>query len=511
MTAVETLCVFCGSSPGADPAFVVAAERFGATVAQRGLELVYGGASVGLMGVVADAALAAGGRATGVITESLAGHEIAHETLSDLHVVSTMHERKALMSDLSDAFVMLPGGLGRTRSLMESVTWAQLGIHDKPCGILNVDGFFDDLLGFLRHAAAQGFIKSRRIDALGDFRPCRRQPSTVLVDATGQSGLGSGEVEPRRKRASEWSGKQQHVAGTRRTRPSRPAARPRRRRASPHRSPSPGVTALSPSRSKEPRYSATVAPDTRRSISPFSSVVTMGRSRSIRRLAPSTTRPSAPSTSILRNPTWALVDQIVEAECGDRRARVRQELPVVDQAAVGTDVRRVEAHPVALVGRHGQQLHVRGLVQAQGRQQETAILRVRLQGDDPPGRANQPGGQQRVVPEVGADVDNGHAGSAVLLEHGGQVRLVVTRQRAGGHGGVRDVSQNSSTPPTVQRTASSSASWTAECGRGHLVLNGPEHPADGRDPGQVTGKPPRRRPPGISSGSVGYNRWTSSS
>ena len=110
------------------------------------------------MGVVADAAMAAGGRVTGVITESLAGHEIAHGTLSDLHVVSTMHERKALMSELSDAFVMLPGGFGTYEEFMESVTWAQLGIHDKRCGILNVDGFFDDLLVFVRHAVAQGFI-----------------------------------------------------------------------------------------------------------------------------------------------------------------------------------------------------------------------------------------------------------------------------------------------------------------------------------------------------------------
>jgi uncharacterized protein (TIGR00730 family) len=166
MTTVESLCVFCGSSRGADPAFAEAAGRFGAAVAERGLELVYGGASVGLMGAVADAALAAGGRATGVITESLAGHEIAHETLSDLHVVSTMHERKALMSELSDAFVMLPGGFGTYEEFMESVTWAQLGLHDKPCGILNVDGFFDDLLSFVRHAAGQGFIKARQIDAL---------------------------------------------------------------------------------------------------------------------------------------------------------------------------------------------------------------------------------------------------------------------------------------------------------------------------------------------------------
>jgi len=166
VTPVETVCVFCGSSPGADPAFTAAAERFGAALAERGIELVYGGASVGLMGVVADAALAAGGRATGVITESLAGHEIAHGALSDLHVVSTMHERKALMSELSDAFVMLPGGFGTYEEFMESVTWAQLGIHDKSCGILNVDGFFDELLAFVRHAVAQGFIKARQVDAL---------------------------------------------------------------------------------------------------------------------------------------------------------------------------------------------------------------------------------------------------------------------------------------------------------------------------------------------------------
>ena len=166
MTKVDTVCVFCGSSPGTDPAFGVAAERFGTGVAERGLELVYGGASVGLMGAVADAAMAAGGRATGVITESLAGHEIAHGTLSDLHVVSTMHERKALMSELSDVFVMLPGGFGTYEEFMESVTWAQLGIHDKRCAILNVEGFFDDLLVFIRHAVAQGFIRARQVDAL---------------------------------------------------------------------------------------------------------------------------------------------------------------------------------------------------------------------------------------------------------------------------------------------------------------------------------------------------------
>jgi uncharacterized protein (TIGR00730 family) len=161
-----TVCVFCGSSIGSDRAFSTAAERLGSRLAERGIGLVYGGASVGLMGVVADAAVASGGRVTGVITESLAGHEIAHRSLSALHVVSTMHERKALMSEFSDAFVMLPGGFGTCEEFMESVTWAQLGIHDKRCGILNIEGYFDDLLSFFGHAMAQGFIKEPQIRAL---------------------------------------------------------------------------------------------------------------------------------------------------------------------------------------------------------------------------------------------------------------------------------------------------------------------------------------------------------
>jgi hypothetical protein len=158
--------VFCGSSPGTNPAFTDAAASFGRGLAARGVGLVYGGASIGLMGVVADAAIGAGGRATGVITESLAGHEIAHASLSDLHVVTTMHERKAMMASLSDAFAMLPGGFGTLEEFMESVTWAQLGLHDKRCGILNVDGFFDDLLAFVGHAVAERFIKARQVDRL---------------------------------------------------------------------------------------------------------------------------------------------------------------------------------------------------------------------------------------------------------------------------------------------------------------------------------------------------------
>ena len=162
----RAVCVFCGSSPGGDPAYAAAAEALGAALAQRGVGLVYGGASVGLMGVVADAALHAGADAVGVITESLAGHEIAHDQLHDLHVVSTMHERKALMSELCDAFVMLPGGFGTCEEFMESVTWAQLGIHDKRCGILNVKGYFDELLAFARRAVDDGFVKRRQLEGI---------------------------------------------------------------------------------------------------------------------------------------------------------------------------------------------------------------------------------------------------------------------------------------------------------------------------------------------------------
>jgi uncharacterized protein (TIGR00730 family) len=159
MTAVETVCVFCGSSPGADPVFTLAAERFGAAVAGRGLELVYGGASVGLMGLVADGALAEGGEVIGVIPDELFGDEVAHAGLTELHVVGSMHERKALMSELADAFVALPGGFGTIEEVMEAVTWTQLGIHAKPVGLLDVDGFYDHLVAFLDRAVDDGLLK----------------------------------------------------------------------------------------------------------------------------------------------------------------------------------------------------------------------------------------------------------------------------------------------------------------------------------------------------------------
>ena len=158
--------MFCGSHIGNHPAFALAAADLGAAMAERGIGLIYGGASVGLMGVLADAVLSANGRVVGIITESLADHEIAHGNLSRLEVVANMHERKARMAALSDAVIMLPGGFGTYEEFMETVTWVHLGIHDKPCGILNVDGFFDHLLTFLAHAVDMGFIAPHLVNSL---------------------------------------------------------------------------------------------------------------------------------------------------------------------------------------------------------------------------------------------------------------------------------------------------------------------------------------------------------
>ena len=164
MTPLRTVSVFCGSRLGDRPAFTAAATGLGRALAERGIDLVYGGASVGLMGVAADAVLQAGGRVTGVITESLADHEIAHHGLHRLDVVPTMHERKARMAELSDAVIMLPGGFGTYEEFLEAVTWVHLGIHDKPCGIVNVERFFDHLLTFLSHAVERGFISPKLVN-----------------------------------------------------------------------------------------------------------------------------------------------------------------------------------------------------------------------------------------------------------------------------------------------------------------------------------------------------------
>jgi uncharacterized protein (TIGR00730 family) len=155
---LHRICVFCGSSAGSRPAYAEAARELGRTLAQRGIGVVFGGGKVGLMGVLADAALAAGGEAIGVIPEALEAREIAHAGLTRLHVVRSMHERKTLMADLADAFIALPGGFGTFEEFFEAVTWTQLGIHGKPCGLLNVDGYYDALLGQLDRAVGDGFI-----------------------------------------------------------------------------------------------------------------------------------------------------------------------------------------------------------------------------------------------------------------------------------------------------------------------------------------------------------------
>jgi len=155
---MTSICVFCGSNPGARPAFARAARELGTALACRGIAVVFGGGSVGLMGEVADAALAAGGEAIGVIPRSLVDRELAHGGLTELHVVSTMHERKAKMVELSSAFITLPGGLGTLDETFEILTWAQLGIHAKPIGLLDVEGYFTPLLAFLDSAVREGFV-----------------------------------------------------------------------------------------------------------------------------------------------------------------------------------------------------------------------------------------------------------------------------------------------------------------------------------------------------------------
>jgi uncharacterized protein (TIGR00730 family) len=159
MSAMKNVCVFAGSSSGARPEYAAGARDLGRALAASGIGLVYGGAHVGLMGSLANEVLGAGGRVVGVMPESLVAKEVAHKGLTELHVVKTMHERKAMMSDLSDGFVALPGGMGTLDELFEIVTWAQLGMHVKPCGMLNVEGYFDGLLAFIEHSVAERFVR----------------------------------------------------------------------------------------------------------------------------------------------------------------------------------------------------------------------------------------------------------------------------------------------------------------------------------------------------------------
>jgi hypothetical protein len=156
---MRRICVFCGSSPGSRPEYGDAAEEMGSELARRNIGLVYGGGNVGLMGTIADAVLKAGGEAQGVIPEHLMAREIGHRGLTKLHVVRSMHERKALMADLCDAFIALPGGFGTLEEFCEVVTWTQLGLHAKPCGILNILGYYSPLLAMFDHAVEERFLK----------------------------------------------------------------------------------------------------------------------------------------------------------------------------------------------------------------------------------------------------------------------------------------------------------------------------------------------------------------
>ena len=155
---MKRICVFCGSSAGARPEYADAARKLGEALARQKLALVYGGGCVGLMGILADSALAAGGAVIGVIPQALATKELMHAGLTELRVVATMHERKAAMAELSDAFVALPGGFGTLEEFCEVLTWAQLGFHRKPCGLLNVHGYFKPLLALFDHAVAEKFV-----------------------------------------------------------------------------------------------------------------------------------------------------------------------------------------------------------------------------------------------------------------------------------------------------------------------------------------------------------------
>jgi uncharacterized protein (TIGR00730 family) len=157
---LSSVCVFCGSNGGADPAYVAAAEEVGSGLAQRGIRIVYGGGRVGLMGALADSARAAGGEVVGVMPQALVDREIGHTGIDDLRVVDTMHERKALMVELADAFIALPGGIGTLEELFEVYTWAQLGIHAKPLALLDVAGYYEPLAAFLDHAVAQRFLRA---------------------------------------------------------------------------------------------------------------------------------------------------------------------------------------------------------------------------------------------------------------------------------------------------------------------------------------------------------------
>ena len=192
---IRYLCVFCGSSPGTNPVYRQNAHQLGISLAERGIGLVYGGGGIGLMGALADATLSAGGEVIGVIPTGLASKEVAHQHLTELRVVATMHERKAAMAGLADAFLALPGGMGTFDELFEILTWAQLGIHRKPIGLLNTDGYFNPLIYMVDHAVQEGFVSPAHrelliiADSVNDWFSLlgEYQPSTISTRWIGMS------------------------------------------------------------------------------------------------------------------------------------------------------------------------------------------------------------------------------------------------------------------------------------------------------------------------------------
>lgn len=197
---MKRICVFCGSSPGLKPEYVIAARDLGNVMVKRNIGLVYGGSKIGVMGSIAKAIVDAGGEVIGVIPKSLVNKEVAFSGLPDLRVVDTMHERKAIMEDLSDGFIALPGGLGTFEEFFEVLTWAQLGIHQKPCGILNVCHYYDTLIDFLDYAVDQQFIHPENrslilidddpealLDKLETYRPSRVNKAEWALKMSGKS------------------------------------------------------------------------------------------------------------------------------------------------------------------------------------------------------------------------------------------------------------------------------------------------------------------------------------
>jgi uncharacterized protein (TIGR00730 family) len=195
---MKSLCVYCGSSFGVSPLYADAARDLAKVFVERNIALVYGGGNVGLMGVIADEVMRLGGTVTGVIPTALLECEVGKRNVTQLHIVDNMHERKAMMADLSDGFIAMPGGIGTLEELFEVMTWSQLGFHDKPIGVLNVDGYYDALLAFIQHTVAQGFLKTHQADLLmvesnvtallGRFDSFEAQPHNKLLNRVREQG-----------------------------------------------------------------------------------------------------------------------------------------------------------------------------------------------------------------------------------------------------------------------------------------------------------------------------------